>query len=123
MNTAKTQVTKRRWPATVPWWNVLVGIWLAMSPLFIAFSRPSIRWNDVAVGIAIAVLALLNFRGFMRGLPVILGVWLYASTFLLGVLSPAVLWNNLAVTLVAMVGGLMAEAMETLRQHRDPALH
>ena len=107
----------------MPWWNVALGIWLAVSPLVISFNRPAIQWNDVAVGGAFVVLALSSTRGFLRGLPVLLGVWLYASTFVFGVSHAPVLWSNLAVACVAIIGALMTEAAETIREHRDPRLH
>lgn len=107
----------------MPWWNVALGIWLALSPLVITFYHPTIQWNNVAVGAAFVILALFSTRGFMRGLPVLLGVWLYASTFIFGVSHAAVLWSNLAVACTAIIGALMTEAMETIRDHRDPRLH
>jgi hypothetical protein len=96
-------------PADIVWWNVVFGIWLAVSPFVIGFNNPALKWSNVAVGAAVVVLAFFH-PGPVRGFPVVLGVWIFASTFVLGVLRLAALWNNLILAVLIIVGALVSEA-------------
>lgn len=42
------------WPS---WINLLIGLWMIISPWTIANTTTSARWNEVIVGIIVAVLA------------------------------------------------------------------
>ncbi len=41
------------------WANFVLGIWLLFAPNALGFSSASSRWNDVAVGIAAIILAII----------------------------------------------------------------
>lgn len=42
--------------------NVLLGIWLLISPFVLGASRPVAVWNDVILGIIVAIVALTGTR-------------------------------------------------------------
>ena len=42
------------------WSNVVLGIWLTVSPFVLAFAVPTAFWNNVILGIIIAFIALAN---------------------------------------------------------------
>src|SRR5215475_11418165 len=87
--------------------NVLIGIWLIISPFVVmAFSQFSnMRANNVIIGILIGLVAL--FRASPSAKPewswanVILGIWLIISPFALGAASSAtVVWHNVIAGIV-----------------------
>lgn len=67
-------------------------------------------WNNVAVGIAVMILAFSQRPG-QRGTSVVnmlLGGWLIASPFVLGFAAPVPFWNNIILGVVILVVALMA---------------
>ena len=85
--------------------NLILGIWLALSPTVLAYVDQDIpTLNATVVGIIIALLAagaLLSFARWEEWLNVALGTWLIVSPFLLG--YPAhteILSNQIAVGLL-----------------------
>ena len=89
--------------------NVLLGVWLIISPFVLAFHHllPAV-WNNVAVGIVIGVFALIRTSGG-HGEPgwswcnTLLGLWLVASPWVLGFATIATAMANSVV-----VGGVIA---------------
>lgn len=87
------------------WINVLLGIWVIISPFVVQFGRlPAALWNNVIVGIVIAVLALIRTStprqvGWSWA-NVVLGIWMIISPFALGVMTTAILWNNIILGIV-----------------------
>jgi hypothetical protein len=46
------------------WTNFLTGLWMVLSPLFLGFAgRPSARWVDGGVGLAVTLLAAISLDG------------------------------------------------------------
>lgn len=46
---------RRAWPS---WINVLIGLWLIISPFFLGFSHIGVAvWNSIIMGIVVAILA------------------------------------------------------------------
>lgn len=87
------------------WLNVILGIWIVISPFVLGFSnRTAMMWNDVATGGAIIVLALAR----SAGLNVLLGIWLIVSSFILAPSRPVAVRNNIIlgaiVAIVALTG-------------------
>jgi hypothetical protein len=94
----------------IAWWDILFGVWLAVSPFVLNFSHnTAMAWNNVAVGIAVAALALLSRSEIVKGALVLTGAWLFAATFVLGFMKTVVVWNNLLVALLVIVGALLSE--------------
>jgi formate hydrogenlyase subunit 4 len=47
--------------AGISWINIVLGIWVIISPFVVQFTRfPAAMWNNVIVGIVIAVLAIIR---------------------------------------------------------------
>jgi hypothetical protein len=42
------------------WANTILGIWLIISPFVLAFVMPAALWNNIILGIIIAIVALAN---------------------------------------------------------------
>jgi len=102
----------RPWNAI--WINVLFGVWVAASPFRLGFAgNVPIRWNNVAVGVAVIILNLVNKRGFgvIRALLVLLGAWLFISPFVFGFSKTVISWNNLVMGLLIIIGAVFTEAM------------
>jgi hypothetical protein len=82
--------------------NIVLGLWMIASPFILAFARnPVAKWNNIAAGIAIILVALGGYSSWN----VVMGVWLIASPFALGFAhAPTLLWNNVILgALVALV--------------------
>ena len=96
------------------WLNIVLGIWVIISPFVLQFARfPAAMWNNVIVGIVIAVLAIIRTSlASQRGWSwtnVILGIWMIISASALGVMTTAMLWNNIILGIViAIVAGTNA---------------
>jgi hypothetical protein len=101
--------------------NVLVGLWLLISPFVLGFSaptnvpfRPSAMWNDIILGIVIAIIAAIRFFGayqatWLSWLNVILGIWVIVSPWVLGFSStPTPMWDNVIVGIVVVILGIWA---------------
>jgi SPW repeat len=93
-----------------PWLNVLLGIWVIISPFILAFGpSPVAVWNNVATGGAVTILALISTT--MPRQPgwswtnMLLGIWLLVSPFALGFASATVLWNNVILGIIIAVVG------------------
>ena len=97
--------------------NVLFGIWVLISPFMVQFARlPAAMWNNVIVGIVIALLALIRtstpWQSGWSWANVILGIWMIISPFALGAMTTAILWNNI---ILGIVIALVACANATMR--------
>ena len=93
-----------------PWLNVLLGIWVIISPFVLAFGPSSAAiWNNVATGGAVAILALISTS--MPRQPgwswtnMLLGIWLLVSPFALGLAGATMLWNNVILGIIIAVVG------------------
>jgi len=95
--------------------NIILGIWVAISPFILGFSHPAARWNNVAVGIALLLVALAAEWGdkAVRGLVVPLGVWLFVSPFLIGFSTTAFVANNIIMAFVVITAGAISEGLTT----------
>lgn len=89
----------------VSWINIVLGIWVIISPFVVQFARlPAAMWNNVIVGIVIAILAIIRTSASHQTgwswANVILGIWMIISPFALGAMTTAVLWNNILLGIV-----------------------
>jgi hypothetical protein len=90
--------------------DVLVGLWLIISPWVLAYhSLAAATTNDVIFGIIIAVLAASRFFGaydiaWPSWVNVVLGVWILVSPWFLGYsMHMAALWNNVFFGIAVIV--------------------
>jgi hypothetical protein len=94
-----------------PWLNVLLGIWVIISPFVLGFGYSTAAvWNNVATGAAVTILALISTsmprqRGW-SWTTMLLGIWLLISPFALGLTGTAVLWNNVILGIIIAVVGV-----------------
>ncbi len=89
------------------WWNVLLGIWVIISPFVLAFTPlREAKWNNVIAGALVGLIALVRGMGSMVN--VLLGLWLIASPFALVFSAPVPFWNNIIlgvlIALAAVAG-------------------
>jgi hypothetical protein len=81
--------------------NVLAGVWLIIAPWVLGYSTNDPRWNDVAFGIVIGVLALIRMAGAHRsyGLSLVnamIGLWLAVAAFTIDH-TIAATWNDIVL--------------------------
>ena len=90
--------------------NILLGLWIAFSPFLLRFRTvlPAV-WNNVGVGILVAVLSGIRISlgyaqaGWSWGTTV-LGFWLVISPFALHFSGTSIaLWNDLVVGVVVVL--------------------
>jgi hypothetical protein len=96
-----------------------LGIWVIISPFVVQFAQvPAAVWNNVIVGIVIALLALIRTstprQSGWSWANVILGIWMIISPFALGAMTTAILWNNI---ILGVVIALVACGNATMRAH------
>jgi hypothetical protein len=89
--------------------NVVLGIWLIISPFVLAFARnQTAKWNDIAVGIAVALVSLSGGNWWN----VVLGIWLIISPFVLGFANaPTILWNNIVLGVLVFIVAVSSRSL------------
>ena len=78
------------------WVNIILGIWVIISPFVLGIHAPKGIWNNVIIGVVVGVLAIVRWGIHKPGwswLNLILGIWLVISPFVL-FLTGAAMWNN-----------------------------
>lgn len=109
--------------ATASGLNLLLGIWLIVAPWVLDYSDVTAAvWNQVTVGIVVAVLALARVaapRQFasLSWVNAVLGAWLVIAPFVLayeggGGAPAAVIWNDVIIGLSILALGVWS-AMAT----------
>jgi hypothetical protein len=88
--------------------NVVLGLWLAVSPWILPYVSPGAAWNARLTGLAIAALAVAALAAYdlwKEWANVILAIWLVISPWVLGYSwQGAVFYNQLGVGV--LVGAL-----------------
>jgi hypothetical protein len=78
------------------WVNILLGIWVIVSPFVLASHSSKAIWNNVIAGALVGILSIIRWSIHQRGwswLNLILGIWLVISPFVF-FLGGAAMWNN-----------------------------
>jgi SPW repeat len=84
------------------WVNILLGIWVIISPFVLGIHSPKGIWNNVIVGIVVGILAIIRWSMHQPGwswLNLLLGIWLVISPFVLFLSGPA-MWNNVILGII-----------------------
>lgn len=84
------------------WINIVLSIWVIVSPFVLASHSSKAIWNNVVVGVVVGILALVRWGMHQTGwswLNLILGIWLVISPFVLFVSGPA-MWNNVILGII-----------------------
>lgn len=103
--------------------NVLLGLWLILSPFFFGYTAGLEVAGDVIAGVAIAILAA--FRTFGRGvgewadwLTAVLGIWVMISPWAVGYVgNTAHTFNNVMVGAIVLAFSLVSRFV--LRSERS----
>lgn len=101
---------ERRWQ---DWANVVLGIWLIVSPFILGYTDTGTLAapHSYAIGIAVAIFAfaaLYRFYRWEEGVNLALGLWLIAAPFVLNFsnVGPA-LWNHVIVGILIGIDSLL----------------
>lgn len=108
--------TNKRTSAGAGWVNILLGLWVGVSPFVLGFSRnTAAMWSNIAVGVAVVFLAVASEwgNGLVPALIVPLGAWLFWSPFFLGFSDAAFLGNNIIMAFVVISGAVCSEYMRS----------
>ena len=105
----------------------LVGVWCAIAPWVVDYTGTGDQayWNDLAVGIAIAAVALAKLAkpqmSALSWLNIALGIWLIVAPWVLGYnigTDSAAQWNDLACGIfVVSLGVIGASLSAAAREH------
>jgi hypothetical protein len=90
------------------WLNVLLGVWVIISPFVLAIHSPRGMWNNIIIGAVISILALIRWGTRQPGLSwlnLILAIWLVVSPFVL-FLAGAAMWNNVILGIIIAAAAL-----------------
>ena len=90
-----SKTLKENWQDSV---NIVLGLWLVISPWILQFAGlQTALGNAIVVGALIALTglaALVNFRQWEEWLSIVIGLWLIASPWVLGfAMAAAATWN------------------------------
>ena len=94
--------------------NVLLSLWLIVSPFVLSFAGSTGMWIAVATGLIALVVSWICYNspattGGLSWIVVILGAWLIAAPFLFGMAGvSALLWDYVLVGLGYIVFGAWA---------------
>ena len=84
------------------WVNIVLGIWLIISPFILGVHSSGALWSNVVAGALVGILSLLRWSMHQPGwswLNLILGIWLVISPFVF-FLSGAAMWNNVILGII-----------------------
>ena len=95
------QTNEERWSS---WVNILLGIWVLISPFILTFALPRAIWNNLVTGIVVGILAIIRLsvpnQAGWSWINALLGIWLIISPFVLGFTHGSVLWNNVILGII-----------------------
>ena len=105
-------MAKRRWQ---DWANLVLGLWLFISPRVLGYSaETAAAWNAYVIGAGIVVFAFIAARmpkAWEEIINMVLGVWLVLSPFVLGYSAV----TEIALHLLAAVGGWLPQKLRADR--------
>ncbi len=92
------------------WVNGLLGLWLIVEA-FLNFNATAIMWNNIIVGIIVAIVAILMIKEkpWQGWLGLIVGLWVLIAGFIPGLRDhTANLWNALISGILIAIAGFFA---------------
>jgi SPW repeat-containing protein len=102
MNEQRVSMPERRNVGS-SWVNILLGVWVIISPFVLGMNVPKAIWNNVIAGALVVILAITRLSMHQRGWSwpnLLLGIWLVISPFVLFLGGPA-MWNNVVLGVIA----------------------
>src|SRR5262245_62091673 len=110
----ETANMNRRVPFRAELVNVLLGILVALAPFVLGFTRGKAKWNNIAIGFALVLVALLSrWRTEVLGLAVLLAGWLFWSPFILGFSTAAFLAANATMAFVVIAAAASSDGLSS----------
>lgn len=105
--------TSKHAPIAAEWANIVLGIWVAVSPFILGFQNVAARWSNLAVGVALVLVALASewINRALESLVVPLGVWIFMSPFVLGFSREVFLANNVAMAFIVIAAGAISNGL------------
>ena len=90
------------------WLNLIVGIWLLISPTVLNVGAGPLRANAVIFGIAVIVISIWSLlispaNHVPAWLNALIGVWMFISGWVLGYNVPAAPWNGLITGVLLVI--------------------
>lgn len=108
------EIVQQRAAVRSNWINVILGIWVVISPFVLGFSNlRAAMWNNVATGLAVLLLTLSRSERHSAApsvLNVLLGAWLIISGFVMVFSIPVGFWNNVVLGIIIPLVALTATA-------------
>ena len=122
MDPNKTAVRRSSNGSSASWLNILLGIWVIVSPFALAFGiYPRAMWNNLATGAAVVILAIIRTGATQQPgwswSNAILGIWLIISPFVLAFAMPVALWNNVILGIIIAIVALANAATTRTTRH------
>jgi hypothetical protein len=122
--TEENVMKDKRWQ---DWLNLLIGIWLFISPWVIGFAGANLTasWNAWIFGVAIVVFSAIAVsmpQAWAEVINILLGIWMVISSWILGVATRAVETNAVIVGLLVILFAAWAMAMSRDLTHKAPTI-
>jgi len=116
---------ERRWQ---DWLNLLIGVWLFISPWAIGFAGTDMTaaWNAWTFGVATVVFSALAVSmpsAWEEVINILIGIWMVISSWVLGVTSRAAESNAVIVGLLLILFAAWAMAMNRMTQREMTTTH
>ena len=106
--------------------NIAAGIWLIISPFVFGYGDMQyLLWNDIVLGILVAVLAVIRISSpfstpAVGWLNFLLGIWVVISPFALGFYGDN-RWNDVVLgVIVALLAAWSALTAQASPRHIEP---
>ena len=112
----------KRWQ---DWLNLLIGIWLFISPWVIGFAGADYgaSWNAWILGVAVVVFSAIAVsmpQAWEEVINILLGIWMVISSWVIGFASRAAETNAVIVGLLVILFAAWAMAMNRDWHHKAP---
>jgi SPW repeat-containing protein len=111
----------KRWQ---DWLNLLIGIWLFVSPWVLGFAGSGgADWNAWILGVAIVVFSAIAVslpQAWEEVINILLGIWMVISSWVIGVASRTVETNAVIVGLLVILFAAWAMAMNREWHRKTP---
>jgi hypothetical protein len=107
----------------------LAGIWLIISPFILSYDSAAVTWDQVIIGIIIAVLGIIRYSALLAvwasWLSALAGLWMIIAPFAISGATGAARWSSAIAGLVTFILSLAItnSHTETPNMHRThPAM-
>lgn len=106
--------------------NLILGIWLFISPWALNYSMRQTLWNDIIVGFVVFVLSWIRLAnrsttGVASWINVVLGIWLIIAPFVFHYADPGQTWNSIIVGIIVAALGIVSGSAGVTRHGGHPA--